>query len=46
MARVEISITQEVKDKLIAIAKADNRNMTSMIIQLIEDRYKQLESGK
>jgi len=42
MARVEIVLTQEVKNKLIEIAKADNRTMTSMIIQLIEDRYRSL----
>jgi len=40
MVRVEIKIDQVIKDKLQAIAKEDNRTMTSMIIKLIEDRYK------
>ena len=42
MVRVEIKIDQVIKDKLQAIAKDDGRNMTGMIIKLIEDKYKSL----
>ena len=42
MARIEALVTQDLKDKLQAIAKQDNRSMTNELIQLITDRYKQL----
>ena len=42
MVRIEIKIQQDIKDKLIEIAKADSRTMTGMIVKLIEDRYKSL----
>ena len=42
MVRVEIKIEQDIKDKLVTIAKEDGRNMTGMLIKLIEDRYRSL----
>ena len=42
MARLEAILTDEVKQKLVDIAKQDNRSITKELIQLIEDRYKQL----
>lgn len=42
MATLNIRCTEELKDKLQAIAKEDNRSITKELIQLIEDRYRSL----
>lgn len=43
MARLEAVIPEEVKQKLIELAKEDNRSITKELIQLIEDGYKKLK---
>lgn len=42
MVRIDIRLTDGQKQQLQEIATKDNRSITKEIIQLVEDRYKQL----
>jgi predicted transcriptional regulator len=45
MARLDIRLTDEQKQKLIEIADKENRSITKEIIELIEDKYRELMRG-
>ena len=42
MKRIDIRITDEVKQKLEELAKEEHRSMTEEIVYLIEKRYEEL----